>query len=300
MDNNRPVIQEDRFTPFLRRRESESPRARNVTRTQVLAARNGTLLDQPDWLATEEPLEIRVQGPGQEAVSVAVTMRTPGNDHELAVGFLYAEGLIRSGTEVVSIDSGPVRQKEQPCNIVTVRLSHSFDLAPLKRNFYATSSCGICGKASLEQIAVHCAPVAPGPVLAHSVLVGLSATLRQAQRVFEQTGGLHASGLFDVTGQLLSLREDVGRHNAVDKLVGQMVLAGEMPLAERILLVSGRTSFEIMQKAAMARVPIVCAVSAPSSLAVEVARRFSMTLVGFLRDHSFNVYTHAERIVLGS
>ena len=300
MDDNRPVIQEDRFTPFLRRRESESPRARNVTRTQVLAARNGTLLDQPDWLATEEPLEIRVQGPAQEAVSVAVTMRTPGNDHELAVGFLYAEGLIRSGAEIVSIDSGPVLQKEQPCNIVTVRLSHSFDLAPLKRNFYATSSCGICGKASLEQIAVHCAPVAPGPVLAHSVLVGLSATLRQAQPVFEQTGGLHASGLFDVTGQLLSLREDVGRHNAVDKLVGQMVLAGEMPLAERILLVSGRTSFEIMQKAAMARVPIVCAVSAPSSLAVEVARRFSMTLVGFLRDHSFNVYTHPERIALDS
>jgi len=271
-----------------------------VTRTQVLAARNGTLLDQPDWLATEEPLEIRVQGPDQEVVSVAVTMRTPGNDDELAVGFLYTEGLIRSRAEVVAVNARPRLREEQPCNVVTVRLSHPFDLAPLKRNFYATSSCGICGKASLEQIAVHCAPVAPGPVLAHSVLVGLSATLRQAQPVFEQTGGLHASGLFDVTGQLLSLREDVGRHNAVDKLVGQMVLAGEMPLAERILLVSGRTSFEIMQKAAMARVPIVCAVSAPSSLAVEVAQRFRMTLVGFLRDHSFNVYTHPERIALDS
>jgi len=229
-------------------------------------------------------------------------MRTPGHDHELAIGFLYTEGLLRSGKEIVAIDSGPALLQEQPCNIVTVRLSHQFDLAPMKRNFYATSSCGICGKASLEQIAIHCTPIAPGLglVLPGSILTELPPVLRQAQRVFDQTGGLHASGLFDMTGRLVSLREDVGRHNAVDKLVGQAVLAGETPLSERVLLVSGRTSFEIMQKAAMARIPIVCAVSAPSSLAVEVAKRFRMTLVGFLRDQSFNVYSHPERIALGS
>jgi FdhD protein len=245
-------------------------------------------------------LEIRVQGPDQNALSVAVTMRTPGNDDELAIGFLYTEGLIHSRAEIVDIEANTQQFNGQPCNTATVMLSHLFDPAPLKRNFYATSSCGICGKASLEQVAIHCPPVAPGPVLPGSVLTELPPVLRQAQQVFDQTGGLHASGLFDLTGKLVSLREDVGRHNAVDKLVGQMVLAGEMPLSERVLLVSGRTSFEIMQKAAMARVPIVCAVSAPSSLAVEVAKRFRMTLVGFLRDQSFNVYSHPERIALGS
>jgi FdhD protein len=269
-----------------------------MERTQLLAVRTGTSAVQTDLLAAEEPLEIRVQGAGQKAVSVAVTMRTPGHDHELAVGFLYSEGLLQSCEELVAVESGSAFLKTQPCNIVTIRLSRSFDPASLKRNFYATSSCGICGKASLDQIAIHCAPVASGPVLPRSVLVGLPTVLRQAQQVFDHTGGLHASGLFDVTGQLLSLREDVGRHNAVDKLVGQMLLAQKMPLTQQTLLVSGRTSFEIMQKAAMARIPIVCAVSAPSSLAVESAKRFGMTLVGFLRDHSFNVYTHPERIAL--
>src|SRR5215510_8661347 len=265
--------------------------SQNMTATKVLVIRNGSVLDQRDWLASEEPLEIRVQGPGQKLVSIAVTMRTPGHDHELAAGFLYTEGLIRSDDEIVAIEADELRRDGRPCNVVSVQLSHSFDQARLKRNFYATSSCGICGKASLEQIAVHCSPVAPGLVLTRSVLITLPTTLRTAQQVFEQTGGLHASGLFDLTGRLVSLREDVGRHNAVDKLVGQMVLAGETALSERVLLVSGRTSFEIMQKAAMARVPIVCAVSAPSSLAVEVAKRFRMTLVGFLRDQSFNVYS---------
>jgi len=271
-----------------------------MTATSVLAIRNGSVLDQRDWLASEEPLEIRVQGPGQKLVSIAVTMRTPGHDHELAAGFLYTEGLIRSGDEIVAIEADELRRDGRPCNVVSVQLSHSFDQARLKRNFYATSSCGICGKASLEQIAVQCPPVAPGPVLARSVLVTLPTALRTAQQVFEQTGGLHASGLFDVTGQLVSLREDVGRHNAVDKLVGQMLLAGKSSLADHILLVSGRTSFEIMQKAAMAQIPVVCAVSAPSSLAVEVARRFHITLVGFLRGDNFNVYTHPERIALDS
>ena len=271
---------------------------RTAARQHILALRQGTARTQPDWLAVEEPLEIRVQGPDQDMVRVAVTMRTPGHDRELAVGFLYAEGLIRSCAELLAVHAESPEQTTGPCNVVTVRLAHAFDAAVLQRHFYATSSCGICGKASLEQIAVHCAPVAPGPVVGRSVLVDLPTTLRSAQQIFEQTGGLHAAGLFDITGRLLLLREDVGRHNAVDKLVGQMVLTGAVPLAEQLLLVSGRTSFEIMQKAAMAQVPIVCGVSAPSSLAVEVAQQFGMTLVGFLRHQGCNVYTHTERIAL--
>jgi FdhD protein len=251
-----------------------------------------------DWLATEEPLEMRVQGPGQEMVRVAVTMRTPGHDSELVVGFLYTEGLIHTRHEIVAIQADDPQYDQAPCNVATIHLTHPMDPATVQRNFYTTSSCGICGKTSLEQIAVHCAPVAPGPVVPRAVLVELPTTLRNAQQLFAQTGGLHACGLFDVTGRLVSLREDVGRHNAVDKLVGQMLLAGKIPLHEQILLVSGRTSLEIMQKAAMAQVPIVCAISAPSSLAVEVARRFRMTLVGFLRDTHFNVYSHPERLAL--
>lgn len=277
---------------------SSSTLPHHMTRAQIISLRHGDWSEQPDWLATEEPLEIRVQGPGQEMVRVAVTMRTPGHDQELAVGFLYTEGLIRSSAEIVAVHAESPVHASQPCNVVTVQLAHAFDATSLQRHFYTSSSCGICGKTSLDQIAVHCLPVLPGPVVARSVLAALPTTLRSAQQVFEQTGGLHAAGLFDVTGRLLGLREDIGRHNAVDKLVGQTVLAGEVPLAEHVLLVSGRTSFEIMQKAAMAQVPIVCAVSAPSSLAVEVAQQFRMTLVGFLRHHSFNVYTHAERIAL--
>jgi FdhD protein len=225
-------------------------------------------------------------------------MRTPGHDDELAAGFLYTEGLIRSRAEVVHIEANTSRFNGQPCNTATVTLAHPFDPAPLKRNFYATSSCGICGKASLEQIAVRCEPVSPGPVIARSLIVELPHTLRRTQQLFDQTGGLHATGLFDLAGQLLLLREDVGRHNAVDKVVGHRVLAGEPSLANQVLMVSGRLSFEILQKAAMARAPIVCAVSAPSSLAVQVAQRFGMTIVGFLRDRHFNVYTHPERIAL--
>jgi len=270
--------------------------------TQLLSIKEHTVLDRTDLLAAEEPLEIRVQGPQQKkALSVAVTMRTPGHDADLAVGFLYTEGLIRSRAEIVDIEADTQRLNEQPCNIATVTLSHAFDATSLKRNFYATSSCGICGKASLEQIAVRCEPLAAaGPLVPQSLIVNLPRTLRETQELFDQTGGLHATGLFNLSGDLLALREDVGRHNAVDKVIGHQLLANEMPLSNHVLMVSGRLSFEIMQKAAMARVPIVCAVSAPSSLAVEIAKRFRMTVVGFLRDRSFNVYSHPERIALGS
>jgi FdhD protein len=249
-----------------------------------------------DWIVIEEPLEIRARGPGQEPVSVAVTMRTPGDDSELAVGFLYTEGLIGSRDDVTAAREGAPKRGGGACNVIQVALARPFDGLALKRNFFATSSCGVCGKATLSQLEVRCPPVGPGPVIGRSILVGLPGTLRAAQAVFDRTGGLHAAGLFDVGGRLITLREDVGRHNAVDKLIGRALLDGNVPLGDRILLVSGRTSFEILQKAAVAGVPIVAAVSAPSSLAVSTADRLGITLVGFLRGPSFNLYTHPERI----
>ncbi len=271
----------------------------DVAPAGVIAVDGGNVRERVDWLVVEEPLEIRVGGPGQEPTNLAVTMRTPGSDHELAVGFLYTEGLLSSPDEVAAVESPRSRRGGGPCNVVRVLLTRPFDGSALKRNFFATSSCGICGKASLDQVAVRCPPVGPGPTIGRSTLIGLPDALRAAQAVFDRTGGLHAAGLFDAGGRLLALREDVGRHNAVDKLIGRAFLDGEVPLAGRILLVSGRTSFEILQKAAVAGVPIVCAVSAPSSLAVSVADRLGITLVGFLRGPNFNVYTHAERMDLG-
>jgi FdhD protein len=272
---------------------------RTVTSTRVIAVRDGDRFERPDRLATEEPMEIRVHGPEQEPVTVAVTMRTPGNDFELAVGFLTTEGLIRAKDEVLSVVYCDLPAGEQQFNVVTVRLGHAFDPDSIKRNFYATSSCGVCGKASLDQVRVSCAPVGPGPEVPASVISGLPETLRKTQRVFEQTGGLHAAGVFDSDGALASVREDVGRHNAVDKLVGEALLGGDLPLSERILMVSGRVSFEIVQKAAMAGVPMICAVSAPSSLAVESARELGLTVIGFVRGSSFNVYTGPERVRMG-
>jgi FdhD protein len=280
--------------PGPARNEGISPRG--SSRVQIVAVKDGHADERGDWLAIEEPLEIRSRGPGQKPTSVAVTMRTPGNDPELAVGFLYTEGLVRTRAAIVTARECAPARAGGACNVVQVVLAEPFDDSVLKRNFYATSSCGVCGKASLEQIAVHCAPVARGPVVRSSVLLELPAMLRDAQAVFERTGGLHAAGLFDAGGRLVALREDVGRHNAVDKLVGRMVLDDRVPLDGHILLVSGRTSFEILQKAAMAGVPIVCAISAPSSLAVAMAERLGITLVGFLRGSAFNVYAHPERI----
>ena len=274
------------------------PLRRTVTSVRVTAVREGAGVDRPDRVATEEPLEIRAGSPGQEPVAVAVTMRTPGNDFELGAGFLYTEGLIHSRDEVLSVGYCDLPPDDQLYNVVTVRLAQPLDPSAVKRNFYVTSSCGVCGKASLDQIEVRCEAIGPGPVVARSVLLALPETLRQAQAIFAETGGLHAGGLFEADGTLVATREDVGRHNAVDKLVGMALLGGELPLSGRILLVSGRVSFEIVQKAAVAGVPVVCAVSAPSSLAVEAADRLGMTVVGFLRDGRFNLYTHPERIDL--
>ena len=267
-----------------------------MTPAKVIAVSGGTRSERADTLATEEPMEIRVAGPGQDAGSVAVTMRTPGGDFELAVGFLFTEGLIGPGDVERVAYCDDLDGQEQRYNVVTVTLDRPFDFARLRRNFFATSSCGICGKAALEDVEVRCAPVAEGPNVTAATLLGLPDRLRAAQRVFDRTGGLHAAGLFTSEGELLSLQEDVGRHNAVDKVIGEQVLADAVPLADRILQVSGRASFEIVQKAAVAGIPIVAAVSAPSSLAVEAGGRFGMSIVGFVRDGRFNVYSGAERV----
>ncbi len=251
-----------------------------------------------DRLATEEPLEIRAAGPGQEPVSVAVTMRTPGSDMELAAGFLFTEGLLASRDSIVSMRYCGIGETEQDYNIVTVELREVFDASRLARNFYATSSCGICGKASIEQLEVRCVPIESDLVVPREVIESLPASLEAAQAVFEQTGGLHATGLFTPEGELVSLREDVGRHNAMDKLVGTELLAGRLPASDRVALVSGRTSFELVQKAAVAGIPMLCAISAPSTLAVATAHRLGITLVGFLRGSRFNVYSYPERIAL--
>ena len=269
---------------------------RNVTPVRVVAVEGGQRSERPDVVATEEPLEIRVAAPGQEAAAVAVTMRTPGADMELAAGFLFTEGLILPGDIKRVAYCDDLDGQEQLYNVVTVTLGRRFDFESLHRNFFATSSCGICGKAALEDVQVRCAPVGSGPQIAASLLTTLPDELRQRQKLFDRTGGLHAAGLFASSGELVSLKEDVGRHNAVDKVIGEYVLAGGLPLSDRVMQVSGRSSFEIVQKAAVAGIPIVAAVGAPSSLAIEAGQRLGVTVVGFVRDGRLNVYSHPERI----
>lgn len=263
--------------------------------------RAGTAERRPDRLAGEEPMAIRVAGPGQTPVDVAVTMRTPGCDAELAVGFLVSEGLLGQPDLVgLTVEVGDPAGVATPENELVVRIARRFDAADVPaRAFVASASCGICGKASLDDIAVRCAPLPPGPRVDAAVIAALPDRLRTGQALFEQTGGLHASGLFDTAGTLLAVREDVGRHNALDKLIGAAALAGELPLHGRLLAVSGRASFEIVQKAAVAGIALVAAVSAPTDLAVEAAERVGMSLVGFLRGDTFNIYAGRERVQIG-
>jgi FdhD protein len=274
------------------------PPVRHVTSRRMVAVRGESLEVRDDRVVGEAPLEIRAAGPRQEPVAVAVTMRTPGNEAELAVGFLRTEGLLE-GQEVLGTSGGDPGTLSQPDDTIVVRLSRPFDDSKVaERHFVATASCGICGKASIDEVALRAEPIPEGPVVSRSVILALPDLLRAAQRAFDETGGLHAAGLFTPKGELLALREDVGRHNAIDKLVGSQILAGAMPLHDRLLMVSGRVSFEIVQKAAVAGIPIVCAVSAPSDLAIETAERLGVTLVGFLRGDGFNVYAHDDRIDL--
>jgi FdhD protein len=278
--------------------DSTAPPTRYIASARIVAVRGRTLEVRADRVVAEEPLEIRAAGPHQEPVAVAVTMRTPGHEDELAVGFLRTEGLI-DGPEVRGVRFGDPSKLSAPDDTVIVRLDRPFDASAVaERHFVATASCGICGKASLDEVAVRSAPIPPGPVVSREVILGLPDKLRAAQQVFEATGGLHAAGLFTPEGEVVAVREDVGRHNALDKLVGSQVLARRLRLNDRILVVSGRVSFEIVQKAAVAGIPILCAVSAPSSLAIDAAERLGVTLVGFLRGDGFNVYAHDDRIDL--
>ncbi len=272
-------------------------------RVRVRRARDDRVAEVDDDLAVEEPLEIRVgraEERGAAPRSLSVTMRTPGHDFELAAGFLFTEGLLRGSEDLASVEYARSHVRGSPENVVDVILRRGtpFDPSRFARNFYTTSSCGVCGKASLDAIRVRVRhPPAPGrPRVDAGVLAQLPDRLREGQALFTVTGGLHAAGRFDAAGRLLAVREDVGRHNAVDKIVGERLLADQVPLSDEILAVSGRASFEILQKAAVAGFPMVVAVGAPSSLAVDTAREYGMTLVGFARFGGFNVYADEGRV----
>ena len=275
---------------------------RNTVQTRIERFGESGLRPESDVVTVEEPMEIRLtlseNGRSTEQ-SVAVTMRTPGDDFELAAGFLFTEGLVAGRDDIADIRYCR-NQTPQEFNIVSVRLRDpaSFDPELLNRNFYVTSSCGVCGKASLEAVAIRgCEPLPDDRLLVpHNTVRVVPERLLEAQRVFGKTGGLHAAALFDQAGVASVAREDVGRHNAVDKVIGHELLESRLPVSDRFLAVSGRASFEIMQKALAAGVAMVVAVGAPSSLAVDVAERFNMTLIGFTRSESFNVYTGASRL----
>lgn len=280
---------------------TRNPTDRSTTPAEVRIVDADGVQSIPDQLVTEEPLEIRLQQ-GERSRSVAITMRTPGADEELAAGFLFNEGIVAEREDIVSLTPPTVTPGSRRENVVLVTLRPGLepDLAPLERHFFTTSACGVCGKASLDTLLLDHKPLdadSTAPV-ASKVLTSLPAQLRRRQGLFQTTGGLHAAALFTRGGELVALREDIGRHNALDKLLGWAFLEGLMPLSHGVILVSGRASYEILQKSLMARAPIVCAVSAASSLAVSLAREFGITLVGFLRDGRFNVYNGVERIAV--
>jgi FdhD protein len=270
------------------------------TKARVTIFDSGRKAQRTDRVVTEEPLEIRISGAGGSK-TVAVTMRTPGADFELAAGFLFSEGVVSDRSDIAGIsyckdDDLP---PDQLYNIVIVELASAPKVAldVLERHFQTTSACGVCGKANLDALSLRGIERVNGAMrVPVDTITALPDRLRDAQRLFESTGGLHAAGLFDSQGEPIAVREDVGRHNAVDKLTGWALLEGAVPLGERILMVSGRTSFEILQKAAVAGIPMVCSVSAPSSLAIDVATEFGITLIGFLRGERFNLYAGPERI----
>ena len=269
-----------------------------VAPVPIIRYADGTSASVDDILVTEEPLEIRLgHGPleAREEFRLSVTMRTPGNDEELALGFLFTEGLVKDAAEVVRVAPCEQVKPEERGNVVRAELHPSVELDPAKwqRNFYTTSSCGVCGKSSLEAVHAQCnRAMSPFGAIDAAVITALPDRMREAQTVFEHTGGIHAAALFDEQGKLLLLREDVGRHNAVDKVIGTMLMNKIVP-DRRILLVSGRAGFELVQKCVMAGIPCMASVGAPSSLAVQLAKDGGLTLIGFLRDERFNIYAGA-------
>lgn len=271
-------------------------------RARILTIDAGKVSRRTDALAVEEPLEIQLQAstPHAEPRTLAVTMRTPGNDYELAAGFLYNEGIIAHKDDIdhmIYCVDGRLEQQEYNLLRVRLRSAELPNLQQLDRHFFTTSACGVCGRTMLESLETQSLPPLPqGPIVSSDFILGLPAHLRNAQTLFEQTGGLHAAALFDTEGNLLCLREDIGRHNALDKLIGWAILNQRFPLDQHVLLVSGRAGYELLQKCRAAGIAIFCAVSAPSSLAVELAQRFEITLVAFLREDRFNIYAGVERI----
>jgi FdhD protein len=278
--------------------DSDAPRDAPAIGRWIVKVRHSGMSECRDHVAVEEPLEIRLAGQ-----PLSVTMRTPGEDAWLVAGFLFSEGLIGNGddVDVIAHYRGPPDDPDRR-NIVNVLLKGDVRVAKerLRRNFISASSCGLCGTAMIEAIRIAHPPVESNVTVPIEVFRQLVTAMSQAQATFEKTGGLHAAGLFTADGQVVALSEDIGRHNAVDKVIGRMVLAGAMPLDRHILMVSGRASFEIIQKAVVARIPIIAAVSAPSSMAVQTAEAANVTLVGFVRDTGFNVYTGAHRVVGGA
>ena len=283
----------------------QPPLAASAVRTTVARVVGTTATHATDLLAVEAPLEISLgYGPSEQRQtrSLAVTMRTPGHDAELVAGFLLSEGIVQQPADILHIaHHADPRRPEERGNVIRAELAPGvgLELDRLERHFYTTSSCGVCGKTSIAAVRATACPVLPtpdSPLVSAAIIHALPGRQRAAQAVFEQTGGLHATALFSAVGELLLLREDVGRHNAFDKVVGASLLAGQFPLGQQVVLVSGRASFELVQKAAMAGVAIMAAVGAPSSLAVEAAEEFGLTLLGFVRQERFNIYTHAQRI----
>jgi FdhD protein len=271
-----------------------------ITGDSVKSAKSAQAM--PDLLAIEEPLEIRLAF-GDKVQNLAVTMRTPGHDADLALGFLFTEGIIAGAGDVKAASPIFLPCSENRQNTILVTLNEGVipNLRQAERNFYTTSSCGVCGKASIEAIRTVStfasrSPEAGASAVDPAFILGLPERLAREQKVFAETGGLHAAALFDINGALQLVREDVGRHNAVDKLIGSAMMQGRLPLAQSILLLSGRASFELVQKAAMAGIPVIAAVGAPSSLAVSLAEEFGTTLIGFLRNNRFNIYTGAHRV----
>jgi FdhD protein len=262
-----------------------------VVSVGVVQVRGAVAETRDDRVAAEAPLELRLGGR-----SLTVLMRTPGDDEELTRGFLFSEGLIGRAADLVALRRPEGLVGDELGNVLSLELAPSVTVAPPERLFYASSSCGVCGKSSIAQLAVRAPLVSSSLRVSRAVLAELPARLRAAQPLFDATGGLHASGLFDAAGRLEAVREDVGRHNALDKLIGWALVGGRLPLADRLLVVSGRVSFEIVQKAIAAGLPLIAAVGAPSSLAIDLAEQFGVTLVGFLRADGMNVYTRGERV----